>query len=105
MGNDGAAASGGDDPGKTSFRRARGRSAWIKGAAFAAGTFLGAFLLFQIQPLIGKFILPWFGGATSVWTACLLFFQIMLLAGYAYAHALTRLRRTRTQIMVHLAVV
>src|SRR5688572_8349064 len=76
----------------------------MKGAAFAAATFLGAFLLFQVQPLIGKFILPWFGGATSVWTTCLLFFQIVLLAGYAYAHALTRVK-TQWQAPMHLALV
>jgi hypothetical protein len=77
----------------------------MKGAAFAAATFLGAFLLFQVQPLIGKFILPWFGGATSVWTTCMLFFQIVLLAGYAYAHALTRIKRPHVQLIVHLVVV
>lgn len=52
---------------------------------------LGAFLLFQVQPLIGKFILPWFGGSPGVWTTCMLFFQVVLFAGYAYAHGLTRL--------------
>jgi SAM-dependent methyltransferase len=49
--------------------------------------FLSAFLLFQVQPVIGKAILPRFGGSAAVWTACLLFFQGMLLAGYLYAHA------------------
>lgn len=49
--------------------------------------FLGAFLLFQVQPVIGKTILPRFGGSAAVWTSCLLFFQGMLLAGYLYAHA------------------
>lgn len=53
---------------------------------FAFGTFLGAYLLFQLEPLIGKFILPWFGGSPAVWTTCMLFFQILLLAGYSYAH-------------------
>jgi hypothetical protein len=77
----------------------------MKQAAFAGATFLGAFLLFQVQPLIGKFILPWFGGATSVWTTCLLFFQFVLLAGYAYAHAITRIERPRIQAIVHLLVV
>jgi hypothetical protein len=56
--------------------------------AFAATTFLGAFLLFQVQPLIGKYILPWFGGAPGVWTTCLLFFQLALFGGYAYSHLL-----------------
>ena len=57
---------------------------------FALTIFLGAFLLFQVQPLMAKFILPWFGGGPGVWTVCLLFFQTFLLAGYAYAHGLTR---------------
>jgi len=77
----------------------------MKTAAFAAATFLGAFLLFQVQPLIGKFILPWFGGATSVWTTCLLFFQIVLLGGYLYAHGLTRIKTPSLQVMIHLVVV
>jgi hypothetical protein len=54
---------------------------------FALTIFIGAFLLFQVQPLIGKFVLPWYGGAPAVWTTCMLFFQVLLLAGYAYAHA------------------
>ena len=54
--------------------------------AFAGATLLGAFLLFQIQPLISKFILPWFGGAPAVWTTCMLFFQIVLFGGYTYSH-------------------
>lgn len=52
---------------------------------------LSAFLLFQVQPVIGNFILPWFGGSPGVWTTCMLFFQIVLFAGYAYAHVLTKL--------------
>jgi hypothetical protein len=53
--------------------------------------FLGAFLLFAVEPLIAKMILPWFGGSEGVWIACLLFFQGALLAGYVYAHVLSRL--------------
>ena len=45
-----------------------------------------AFLLFQVQPLISKFILPWFGGSPAVWTAAMLFFQVVLFGGYLYAH-------------------
>jgi len=71
----------------------------------AVTIFLGAFLLFQVQPLIGRYIVPWFGGAASVWTTCLLFFQVFLLLGYAYAHAMSRLRSTRAQGWIHLAVV
>ncbi len=61
---------------------------------------LSAFLLFQVQPMISKFILPWFGGSPGVWTTCMLFFQVVLFAGYAYAHALTRLPG-RWQLIVH----
>ena len=53
---------------------------------YAATIFTSAFLLFQIQPMISKAILPWFGGTPAVWTVCLLFFQSLLFAGYAYAH-------------------
>lgn len=70
---------------------------------YALTIFTGAFLLFQVQPLIGKYILPWFGGGPGVWTTCLLFFQTLLLGGYAYAHFLTRLP-PRRQVVVHLAL-
>ena len=70
--------------------------------AFALTIFAGAFLLFQIQPLIGKYILPWFGGGPGVWTTCMLFFQVLLLGGYAYAHAISRRLKPRTQAVVHL---
>ena len=53
---------------------------------YAATIFLSAFLLFQVEPMIAKMIVPWFGGSASVWTACLLFFQTTLLLGYLYAH-------------------
>ena len=60
-------------------------------AGLSAGTiFTSAFLLFQVQPLISKVILPWFGSGPAVWSTCVLFFQIALVAGYAYAHALVR---------------
>src|SRR3984893_3973164 len=68
---------------------------------YAATIFLSAFLLFQVQPLIAKIILPWFGGSAAVWAAALLFFQISLLAGYAYAHALIKLVKPRTQLLIH----
>jgi len=57
---------------------------------FAISILLGAFLLFQVQPLIAKLILPWFGGSAAVWTTCMLFFQVTLLSGYAYAHWISR---------------
>ena len=70
----------------------------------AATIFLSALLLFLVQPLIAKQILPWFGGAAAVWTTCLLFFQSALLAGYAYAHAVTRWLKPRRQVQLHAAL-
>lgn len=72
---------------------------------FALAIFLSAFLLFQTQPLIGKYILPWFGGAPAVWSTALLFFQAMLTAGYAYANWLHRRLSPRAQGVVHGAVI
>ncbi len=66
--------------------------------------FLGAFLLFQIQPMISKYILPWFGGAPLVWATCLVFFQLTLLGGYAYAHLLVSRVPPRGQALVHAAL-
>jgi hypothetical protein len=71
---------------------------------YAATIFLSAFLLFEVQPMIGKIILPWFGGSASVWSTCLLFFQAMLLAGYFYAHCSTRYLKPRQQALLHLAL-
>src|SRR6266436_5514178 len=71
---------------------------------YALTIFLGAFLLFQVQPLIGKYILPWFGGGSGVWTTCMLFFQVVLLGGYAYAHFSSRFLKLRTQGIVHLTL-
>jgi hypothetical protein len=64
---------------------------------------LGAFLLFLVQPMAARFLLPWFGGAPSVWSTCLLFFQAALLAGYGYAHVTRRLG-PRRQAQVHIAL-
>lgn len=61
---------------------------------------LSAFLLFQVQPVIGKYILPWFGGSPGVWTTCMLFFQVTLFFGYAYAHGLSKLPR-KAQWITH----
>ncbi|MEO0447520.1 MAG: hypothetical protein AAF191_15715, partial [Verrucomicrobiota bacterium] len=74
--------------------------------AFLASIFLSAFLLFQVQPIIARYILPWYGGSPGVWTTCMLFFQVGLLAGYSYAHLLVaRFRgRPRWQIGIHLGV-
>ncbi|MCG8584651.1 MAG: fused MFS/spermidine synthase [Pirellulales bacterium] len=68
---------------------------------YALTIFLGAFLVFQIQPIAGKFILPWFGGGPGVWTACLLFFQITLLLGYAYAHLIVMRLNAKRQAILH----
>ena len=71
---------------------------------YAATIFLSSFLLFLVQPLIARLILPWFGGTAAVWTTCMLFFQTLLLAGYAYAHAAEARLRPRTQAIVHTAL-
>jgi spermidine synthase len=73
-------------------------------AAYAATIFLSAFLLFQVQPLIGKFILPWFGGSPAVWTTCMLVFQVLLFGGYAYAHVTTRYLKPRHQAYLHVVL-
>ncbi|MFT6617861.1 MAG: hypothetical protein ACJASX_000748, partial [Limisphaerales bacterium] len=69
---------------------------------FALTIFIGAFLLFQVQPLIGKYILPWFGGSPAVWTTCMLFFQVLLLGGYAYAHWLSSWVKPQKQAALHI---
>lgn len=71
---------------------------------FALTIFVSAFLLFQVQPLIGRFILPWFGGGPSIWTSCMLFFQILLLGGYLYAHLISVKLNLKTQVITHLSL-
>jgi len=71
---------------------------------FAVTVFLSAFLLFQVQPLIGKYILPWFGGSPTVWTVCMLFFQTLLFGGYAYAHLTTHFVPLRPQAILHVGL-
>ncbi|MGZ5171548.1 MAG: hypothetical protein ACXWCY_29375, partial [Burkholderiales bacterium] len=71
---------------------------------YAATIFLSAFLLFLVQPVIAKQILPWFGGSASVWATCLVFFQTVLLFGYAYADWSTRSLKPRTQAALHVAL-
>ena len=68
---------------------------------YALTLFLAASLLFSVQPLVGKMILPLLGGSPSVWNTCMLFFQGALLAGYAYAHASTAWLGVRRQALVH----
>jgi SAM-dependent methyltransferase len=71
---------------------------------YAATVFLSAFLLFLVQPLLAKQILPWFGGTAVVWTLCMVFFQLVLLLGYAYAHWLASRVAARRQAWLHLAL-
>ncbi len=69
-------------------------------AVFGISIFLSAFLLFMVQPLLGKYLTPWFGGGAGVWLTCLAFFQVVLFLGYAYAHVLQRIS-PRTQALIH----
>ena len=71
---------------------------------YAFTILVSAFLLFQVQPVIAKIILPWFGGSAAVWTTCLLFFQMVLLLGYLYAHAVVRYLKPRAQMLLHLCL-
>ncbi len=73
-------------------------------ALFALTLFVSAFLLFLIQLMVGKLVLPLFGGAPAVWGACLVFFQAALLAGYAYAHASTAWLGARKQAVPHVVL-
>jgi hypothetical protein len=66
--------------------------------------FTGATLLFVMQPMVGKMILPLLGGTPAVWSTCMVFFQAALLGGYAYAHASTARLRLRNQVLLHLVV-
>ncbi len=68
---------------------------------YAATVFVSAFLLFQVQPMAARFVLPWFGGTSLVWTTCMLFFQVTLVLGYAWAHIITRYLRPRQQWILH----
>ena len=71
---------------------------------YIATIFLSAFLLFQVQPMIAKSILPWFGGTPAVWTTCMLFFQVLLLVGYAYAHLTSACLKPATQTTLHVGL-
>jgi len=72
---------------------------------FAVAIFVSAFLVFQVQPVISKVILPWFGGSPAVWTTCMLFFQTALFAGYAYAHLSVSRLQPKWQGAVHLLLI
>ncbi|HEU4854551.1 MAG TPA: hypothetical protein VFS89_04595 [Nitrosospira sp.] len=71
---------------------------------FATTIFSSAFLLFLVQPLISKHILPWFGGSAAVWATCMVFFQVVLLAGYAYSDWITRYLKPLHQVTLHAAL-
>ncbi len=73
-------------------------------ALYALTIFSSAFLLFQVQPIVAKYILPWYGGSQAVWSVSLLFFQAFLLIGYLYAHLLRRVRSEKTQVLVHVSL-
>lgn len=75
--------------------------AWV----FASTIFVSAFLLFQVQPIISKFILPWFGGTPAVWTTCMMFFQTVLFLGYAYAFFSQRFLRPAAAAVVHIGLI
>ena len=77
------------------------RSRWLSSGLLGLTTFVSAFLLFQVQPLLSKAILPWFGGSPAVWTVCMLFFQIVLFCGYVYAHLATKLLPREFQAGLH----
>ena len=69
---------------------------------FGIAIFISAFLLFQVQLLLGKFLLPWFGGTSGVWATCLLFFQVILFGGYFYSHKISQLAALNRQTYIHL---
>lgn len=73
-------------------------------AIYGVTIFCGAFLLFQVQLVLGKYILPWFGGTPAVWTTCMLFFQLLLLGGYLYSHIISSRISARGQAIVHISV-
>jgi hypothetical protein len=72
---------------------------------YAATIFTGAFLLFQVEPLLARYILPWFGRTSAVWITCMLFFQLLLVVGYAYSHLIATRLNPRMQAIVHVAIV
>ncbi len=76
----------------------------VKVVYFQLPIVLSAFLLFLLQPIMAKQILPWFGGSASVWNTCVFFFQLLLLLGYLYAHALVRFAPPRTQAYIHIGM-
>jgi hypothetical protein len=80
------------------------RGARLSMLLFASTILLSAFLLFLVQPIIAKQILPWFGGTSAVWTVCLVFFQVVLLAGYTYSHLVTTRLTPKQQARLHIGL-
>ena len=78
------------------FSRPRGLNLLL-----AATTLLSAWLLFQVQPMVAKRILPWFGGGAAIWTTTMLFFQAALFVGYLYGHLVAKSLPSRTQVRLH----
>jgi hypothetical protein len=74
------------------------------GWAYAAALFLSAFLLFQVQLILAKYFLPWFGGTPAMWTTCMFFFQSLLVVGYLYAHVVADRVSVRLQGRLHSVV-
>jgi len=70
---------------------------------FSLTIFFSSFLLFQIQPILGKYILPWFGGTSTVWTTCMMVYQLLLLGGYIYAHLVSGMS-VRSHVRIHLSI-
>src|SRR5690349_20184478 len=71
---------------------------------YTAAIFVSALLLFSVQPLFTKMVLPRLGGSPAVWSVAMVFFRSLLLAGYAYAHYLTKLRNRAAPVVIHLAL-
>ncbi len=74
------------------------------GIGYGVAVFSAGLLVFAVQPLVAKFVVPWFGGASDVWTTCLLFFQVLLLGGYLYGHLSVSLLGPRGQAVLHIAI-
>src|SRR3989454_742542 len=88
-------------PEKARGKLDRGELTGLAMLPFALTIFLSAFLLFQVQLLLAKFILPWFGGSPAVWTSCNLFFEVFLLGGYAYGHLISTRLTPQAQKRLH----
>ena len=87
-----------------STRRSKTRTHALTLATYTAAVFLSALLLFGVQPMFARMVLPRLGGSPSVWSVAMVFFQSMLLGGYAYAHMLTTLQRRYAPVAIHLTL-